>query len=227
MKIFVYENYEKMSRAAAQFLAAQLMEKPCSHIGLTAGKTPMGLFQELIRLYEEGQHVFSEAWYYNLEEIIGYGPDSPESYCVILRNLLLDHIGVAPERMRMPNGLAKDPAAECLRFDEYLDSLPAGGLDIQVLGLGQDGHIGCNRPGDTLTAHSHVVSLSRGRTGTALGMSSIMKANCLLMLANGEDKAQAVADMCNGAISTHCPSTFLQLHPNTLVLLDQAAASRL
>lgn len=109
MKIFVYENYEKMSRAAAQFLAAQLMEKPCSHIGLTAGKTPMGLFQELIRLYEEGQHVFSEAWYYNLEEIIGYGPESPESYCVILRNLLLDHVGVAPERMRMPNGLAKDP----------------------------------------------------------------------------------------------------------------------
>lgn len=175
MKIFVYENYEKMSRAAAQFLAAQLMEKPCSHIGLTAGKTPMGLFQELIRLYEEGQHVFSEAWYYNLEEIIGYGPESPESYCVILRNLLLDHVGVAPERMRMPNGLAKDPAAECLRFDEYLDSLPAGGLDIQVLGLGLDGHIGCNRPGDTLTAHSHVVSLSRGRTGTALGMSSIRR----------------------------------------------------
>ncbi len=227
MNIFVYENYEKMSRAAARFLTARLMENPRGHIGLTAGKTPLGLFQELIRLYEEGQHVFAEAWYYNLEEVIGHSTDSPESYCTVLRDLLLNHVGVAPDHMRMPDGLAEDPAAECRLFDDYLDSLPSGGLDVQVLGLGKDGHIGCNRPGDTLTAPSHVVSLSRGRTGTALGMGGIMRAKCLMMLANGEDKAQAVADMCHGAISTHCPATFLQLHPNSLVFLDQAAASRL
>lgn len=227
MKIFVYENYKKMSQAAAQLIAAQLMEKPCSHIGLTAGKTPVGLYQELIELYQKGQHIFADAWYYNLEEVIGYSPDSAESYCTVLREMLLNHVGVASNRMPMPSGLAEDPAMECVRFDHYLDNLPSNGLDIQVLGLGTDGHIGCNRPGDTLSAASHVVNLSRGRTGLAMGMSSIMKSKCLLMLANGEEKAQSVADMCYGPISTHCPSTFLQLHPNTLVLLDKAAASRL
>lgn len=227
MKIRVYETYEEMSRAAANLVAAQLLIKPNSHIGLTAGKTPAGMFQELIKIYREGTACFADAWFYNLEEVIGYGPDSPESYHSVFCSLLLDHVGANPAHMRLPNGLAEDIAGECAKFDTLLESLPGGGLDMQVLGIGADGHIGCNRPGKTLTAGTHPVSLSRGRTGTAMGMRSIMQAKCLLLLANGEDKAQAIADMLHAEISTGCPATFLQLHPNTIVLLERAAASSL
>ena len=175
MQIFVFDHYDKMSQVAAQFLASQLFQNPVSHIGLTAGKTPLGLYRELIKLYQDGQDIFSRAWYYNLEEALGCGPASPASYSTVLRELLLDHVGVSPDHIIMPNGLAEPPENECIRFDATLEALPSGGLDLQVLGIGTDGHIGCNRPGETLSAASHIVGLSRGRTGIAMGMGAIMR----------------------------------------------------
>lgn len=227
MKIFVYDTYDKLSQVAANFVAAQLLKNPSSHIGLTLGNTPAGMYRELIKLHQEGKVSFSDAWFYNLEEVIGYGPDSPESYRAAYRKLLFDHVGIEPSRMRLPNGLTEDVETECSSFDSLLNHLPGNGLDLQILGLGLDGHIGCNNPGNTLLSASHPVGLSRGRRGMAMGMGSIMHAKCLLMLANGEDKAKAVADMCCAPVTPRCPSTFLQLHPNTIVMLDQAAASQL
>lgn len=227
MRFFVYEDYDQMSQAAARFVASQLLMKPNSNIGLTAGKTPAGMFRELIKFYQEGKVSFADAWFSNLEEVIGFGPDSPESYRSVFRDLLLGHVDSGPERMYLPNGLAEDIQAESARFDATLAGLPGGGLDMQILGIGTDGHIGLNRPGDSLLAASHPVDMSRGRKGIAMGMSSIMRAKCLLMLANGEDKAEAVANMYQAPVSTRCPATFLQIHPNVIVLLDRAAASKL
>lgn len=139
-----------------------------------------------------------------------------------MRKLLLDRIKARPEQAWLPNGLAEDIARECAAFDAELK-----GLDIQILGLGLDGHIGCNNPGEVLSGPCHQVNLSRGRRGIAMGMKSIMGAKCLIMLANGADKAKAVENMCQGSITAQCPSTFLQLHSNAFVLLDQAAAIHL
>lgn len=227
MKIYVCDSYEAMSRAAADMVAAQLLLKPDSHMGLTAGKTPVGMFAELVRIYQEGRVSFSEARFYNLEEYVGCGPTDDNSCYQYLQHHLISKVNAQKESLLLPDGLSKDIDHECAAYDTLLGGLPGGGLDMQILGIGADGHIGCNRPQEVLHAESHHVCLPSGRQVAAMGIRSIMLARHLLLIANGADKAQAVADMCSGAIKTSVPATLLQLHPNVTVILDKEAASQL
>lgn len=225
MRILKCDTYEEMSRSAADQVAAQLLVKPDSHLGLTAGKTPLGMFAELVKLFREGRISFARAHFYNLEEMVGWGPEDEASCCRYLRRNLIDLTDADPKNLLLPNGLSSDIDSECAKYDALFDALPDGRLDMQVLGIGSDGHIGCNRPQEKLHVESHNVRLGPDRYAAAMGMRSILLAKRLVLVANGKDKAQAVADMCGGVITTAVPATFLQLHPDVTVILDKDAAS--
>ncbi len=227
MKIHVYNSYEEMSCAAADFVAAQLVLNPALQLGLTAGKTPIGMFAELVRLYQAGKISFAKASFYNLEEMVGYAPDAPESCRSFLNRHLLEHVDAQPGSLYLPDGMANDVEAECAKYDALFNNLPDGRLDTQILGIGSDGHIGCNRPAEELISVSHTIELSPGNVAAAMGVRSIMLAKTLVLIANGESKSKAIADMCSGKITTAVPATLLQLHPDVHVFLDKAAASML
>ena len=226
MKLRVFDSYEKMSRAAAGLVAAQLLLKPDSHLGLTAGSTPVGMFAELVKLHREGGVSFSEAWFYNLEEREGPDPLDERTCRSYLHRHLLDHVDARAGRLLLPDGQAGDMDGACAAYDALFAALPNGQLDMQVLGIGGDGHIGMNRPSQVLSAAAHMVSTGGARYA-AMGLRSIMLAKRLVLLANGAGKARAVADMCSGSITTAVPATLLQLHPDVTVLLDRPAASML
>lgn len=226
MKIRIFDTYERMCQAAADLVAAQLLLKPDSHLGLTAGKTPVGMFAELIKLYQAGRVSFSNAWFYNLEEKMGVAPQDELSCHSYLHRHLLDHVDAKPERLRLPDGLSQDVEEECVRYEALLNSLPDGRLDMQILGIGSDAHIGMNRPAQALTSACHRVERP-AFTYAAMGVRSILLAKRIVLMANGEDKAQAVADMCGGTISAEVPATLLQLHPEVTILLDRGAAAKI
>lgn len=228
MRVQIYDTYEEMSRAAADLVAAQLLQKPNSHLGLTAGNTPVGMCAELVKLYKEGHVSFAKCTMYNLEEMADIAPEDPDC----LRNRffharLLDFVDADDKQLLLPNGFADGIEAACKKYDELMDSLPDGRLDFQVLGIGADAHIGMNRPKETLTPQAHVEYLKSGRPTCAMGLRHIMLAKRILMIANGEEKAEAVAKMCHGPITTMAPASLLQLHPDVVVLLDKPAASKL
>ncbi len=228
MRVQIYDTYEEMSRAAADLVAAQLLQKPNCHLGLTAGSTPVGLCAELVNLYKEHRVSFAECTLYNLEEMADIPPEDPNS----LRNKffhahLLDHVDADDKQLILPDGLAGGIPEECKKYDDLMDSLPDGRLDMQVLGIGADAHIGMNRPKETLTAEAHVEYNKAGRPTCAMGLRHIMHAKKIIMIANGEEKADAVAKMVNGPITTMAPASLLQMHSDVVVLLDKPAASKL
>ncbi len=227
MKIHVYDSYDKVSRAAADLIAAQLVMKPDSHLGLTAGSTPVGMFKELVKLHKERSLSFAEAWLYNLEELVGFGPDEEGSCYKYFRNHLLQHVDAKPENFRLPDGLTKDIENECVKFEALFNSLPQGRLDMQILGLGTDAHIGMVYPNSELPIQWHKMKYGDDRYAIAMGMRSILLAKQIVVLATGESKAQAVAEMCGKKITTQIPASFLQLHPDVTIILDQTAASKL
>lgn len=226
MKIQIYDTYEAMSSAAADMVAAQLLIKPDSHLGLTAGSTPVGMFAALTELYKNHHVSFSNCWFYNLEEMML--PDSDPGTC---RNYFYRHFinqtDARPERLILPNALAENTKAECANYDKVLASLPDGQLTMQILGIGSDAHIGMNRPNEKLDSLCHPARSGKGIGAIAMGVSQILKAKKIILLANGEAKAQAVADMYHENITTTIPATLLQLHPDVTIFLDKDAASRL
>jgi 6-phosphogluconolactonase/Glucosamine-6-phosphate isomerase/deaminase len=227
MKIRVYDSYEKVSRAAADLIAAQLLLKPDSHLGLTAGSTPVGMFKELITLYKEGSVSFADAWFYNLEEMVGFGPEDEGSCYKYLRDHLLDHVDAKLEHLRLPDGLAEDIDNECEKYEALFNGLPEGRLDMQVLGLGTDAHIGMNKPDTELLTECYHVNPGTSHSAVAMGMRSMLLAKRIVLIATGENKAQAVAEMCSKKITTQAPATFLQLHPDVTIIVDKAAASKI
>ena len=226
MKIQIYNTYEEMSSAAADLVAAQLRLKPTSHLGLTAGSTPIGMFAALTELYTNHHVSFADCWFYNLEEMVL--PISDPGTC---RNYFhrhfIDQTDAKPERLILPNGQAENTMEECAHYDKILEDLPDGQLDMQILGIGSDAHIGMNRPNEKLDPLCHPARSGKGVDAIAMGVSQILKAKRIILLANGEAKAQAVADMCHEKITTAIPATLLQLHPNVTIFLDKEAASKL
>lgn len=226
MKLHIYDTYEEMSRAAANVVAAQLLLKSNSHMGLTAGKTPVGMFAELVRLYQNKTVSFADAWFYNLEEKIGVSKDDPSTCRSYFHKHFMDETDASPERLLLPDSQTQDIPAECQKYDELLSSLPDGRLDMQILGIGEDAHIGMNRPNETLNPAAHK-ELRPGGDYIAMGVGHILLAKRILLIANGESKAQAVADMFEQGISSAVPATLLKLHPDVIVLVDKPAASKL
>ena len=241
MRIVIVRDYDQMSRKAACILAAQLIQRPESVLGLATGDTPRGLYRELIHLHGEGEIDFSRASSFNLDEYVGLGADNPQSYHYFMRDQLFNHVNINAGRTHIPDGTASDIEAECLHYEETI--LGAGGIDIQILGLGRDGHIGFNEPGRELNARTHHAHLNDSTieanarffanreevptSAITMGIGTIMAARRILLLASGPSKAEPVRGMVRGPITPELPASVLQLHPDAIVILDEAAAALL
>lgn len=239
MQIHVYDHAQQVGQAAATLLAAQLISKPDSVLGLATGSTPIPTYQALISLYRAGVVDFSSASSFNLDEYVGLPVEHGCSYHSFMREQLFDHVNMPADHIHIPDGNAADPQTECARYDQAIAA--AGGIDIQVLGIGRNGHIGFNEPADEFSKGTHCVDLTEStieansrlfekeedvpRQAYTMGTQTIMNARCILVVANGENKAQAVRDMCFGPIVPTCPASILQLHPNVFVVCDDAALS--
>lgn len=241
MKILITENYEKMSRHAARILASQLTLKPESVLGLATGGTVTGMYQRLIALHREDGLDFSQAIAFNLDEYTPIAPEDPQSYHSFMRKQLFDHVNFSAGSTHIPDGLATDVEAECRRYEASIQQ--AGGIDIQVLGIGRNGHIGFNEPDITFEAGTHQVTLDEQtildnaryfssveavpKRAISMGIKTIMHARRILLLASGLEKSDAVHRMIYGKITPTLPASILQLHPDVILVIDRSAAALL
>lgn len=241
MKIYCMENYEEMSRKAAGIMAAQIIAKPDSVLGLATGSTPIGMYKELIKGYEAGDLDFSQIKSVNLDEYVGLEPTHDQSYRYFMQNNLFNHVNIDDANTNVPQGLSKDPAAECERYNQVMRDL--GGIDIQVLGMGHNGHIGFNEPDDYFPLETHVVDLQEStinanarffasaddvpKQAMTMGIGNIMNAKKILVVVSGEDKAEIVKKAFTGPVTPQVPASILQLHPDVILVGDKAALSKL
>lgn len=239
MKVIVTKNYDEMSRVAAELFAEVLREKPDGVLGLATGDTPIGLYQNLIAMYREGTLDFSHATSVNLDEYYPITPDNDQSYRYFMNHQLFDHVNMDKARTYVPDGTTKDPDAFCREYEAKIDAL--GGVDVQVLGIGRNGHIGFNEPDDELIPITHLTALTEStieanarffaseddvpKHALTMGVQSVFKARRILVLASGKNKAEAVRGMLNGNLSTRLPASLLQLHPDVTLICDEDAYS--
>lgn len=232
MKIISVESYRKLSRFGANLIAAQIAVKPRSVLGLATGSSPVGIYRDLIDRYRAGELDFSEVTSINLDEYIGLSPDHPQSYRRFMQENLFDHVNIDPARTFVPNGLAPDLDAECEAYDKRISDL--GGIDLQLLGIGLDGHIGFNEPSDAFMKPTHVAELHQStitansrffanedevpRRAISMGVGGIMQARKILLVANGIAKRTIVNRAFNGPITPRIPASILQLHPDVTVI---------
>ena len=239
MRIVRAKDYDDMSRKAGNIMAAQVVAKPDCVLGLATGSTPIGAYKRLIEGYEAGDIDFSQVKTYNLDEYRGLPGDHDQSYRYFMNVNLFDHVNIDKANTHVPDGLMEDYEAACAEYDAAVAA--AGGQDLQLLGIGNNGHIGFNEPGDAFVKGTHCVDLTEStiqansrlfdsiddvpRQAYTMGIGTIMAAKMVLVMANGEVKAQAVHDMIYGPITPSCQASILQLHPNVVVVADEAALS--
>lgn len=239
MKICVCQSYSEMSKVAADIIADVITSKPDCVLGLATGDTPKGTYKALIEKYSAGELDFSAAHSVNLDEYYPISPDNDQSYHYFMKQQLFDHVNIKPENTAVPDGSAKNAEDACRAYEEHIDSL--GGIDIQVLGIGRNGHIGFNEPADELCAVTHLTALTEDtidansrffenasdvpRHAITMGIGSIFKARKVIILANGESKAEAIRATVCGGITTSVPASLLQLHPDVTVICDEQAYS--
>ncbi|MDU2241382.1 MAG: glucosamine-6-phosphate deaminase [Paenibacillus sp.] len=237
LNIIKTSSEQQFNETGAGIIASLLQSNPRAILGLATGSTPVGVYEKLIELYKEGSVSFKQASSYNLDEYIGLPADHPESYRRFMDEKLFNHIDIVPENTHVPSGTAADPEQAAKDYAKLLDE--AGQIDLQLLGLGHNGHIGFNEPGEELTGPPHVVKLEeRTRLANArffnsidevpthaltMGIGSILQAKQILLMAKGEDKAEIIAKALKGPITTQCPASLLQTHSNVVVVVDQAA----
>ena len=241
MRTYITEDYQAMSRRAAHIIAAQVHLNPACVLGLATGSTPIGMYKQLIEWYKAGDLDFSQVKSVNLDEYAGLAPTHDQSYRYFMQSNLFDHVDIVPENTRVPDGLTKDALAFCAGYDAYIRS--QGYVDLQLLGIGRNGHIGFNEPDDHFVKETHVVDLAEStidanarffasrddvpKQAISMGMGAIMGAKKVLLCASGEDKADAICRAVSGAITPQCPGSILQLHPNVVLVADEAALSKL
>lgn len=237
MNIRIFEHEEDLNATGAGLIASLLQTKPRAVLGLATGSSPVGIYKHLIALYEKGLVSFAQASSFNLDEYVGLPKDHPESYRHFMNEQLFHHIDIDAERTHVPNGSAADLDEECQAYEQMLEE--RGPVDLQLLGIGHNGHIGFNEPGSALTGRTHVVDLKEEtrqanarffdhidevpRQAITMGVGSILKAKQILLIARGEEKADIIREAFMGPITTSCPASLLQCHPNVVVLLDRAA----
>jgi len=241
MHVIVAQDYAALSRKAAILLAGQVIHKPASVLGLATGSTPVGTYQYLVSLYQEGLVEFSQTTTFNLDEYYGLAPDNRCSYAWFMRHHLFQYINDSPAKVHIPNGLADDVEVECLAYEEKIRQ--AGGIDLQLLGIGRNGHIGFNEPDLKFESGTHLVELDEEtiaanarffespdqvpRQAISMGIKTIMRSRRIILLASGAEKAQAVYEMIYGKITPELPASVLQLHPDATVIADREAAQLL
>lgn len=241
MNIIIADTYEEMSRKAADVIADCLAKDPSCVLGLATGSTPIGLYAELVRDCEAGKISFADATTFNLDEYRGLDPRHDQSYRYFMQQNLFDHVNVDVARTHVPDGSNPDADAACAAYEEAIAQ--AGGVDLQLLGLGHNGHIGFNEPCDCFPVDTHVVELTEStiqansrlfdsidevpREAYTMGIGTIMRAAKVLVVANGEGKAQIVRDAFFGPVTPQVPASMLQLHPDVTVIVDKEAGALL
>ncbi len=240
MRIYKAKDYEDMSKKAANILSAQILMKPNCTLGLATGSTPIGMYNQLVDFYNKGDLDFSGVTSVNLDEYKGLDASNDQSYAYFMNHHLFDKVNINKENTYLPNGLAEDAEAECKRYTDLIYSL--GGVDLQLLGIGHNGHIGFNEPGDVFNKDVHCVNLTERtieankrffasveempKQAYSMGIKTIMHAKKILLIASGEDKADAVAKAFFGEITPQVPGSILQLHNDVILIADEAALSK-
>jgi len=239
MRIIQTDTYQAMSRKAAAVIAAQVIAKPDSTLGLATGDSPLGVYQCLIDWHKSGDIDFSQVKTVNLDEYRGLSPDDEQSYRFFMYKNLFSGINVPAENRHIPDGLAGDPAAECARYDDVIAR--CGGIDLQLLGIGNNGHIGFNEPADAFTKGTHCVGLTDSTIDAnsrffakredvpvrayTMGVRTILSARKIVLIATGERKAQIIKQAFFGDITPLVPASALQLHGDVTLVGDKAALS--
>lgn len=239
IRIYRAANYQELSRKAANIISAQVIMKPNCVLGLATGSSPIGTYRQLIEWYEKGDLDFREVKTVNLDEYVGLDGSNSESYRYFMNHNLFDHVNIDRMNTNVPNGKAADMEAECRRYNELIRSL--GGIDLQLLGIGRNGHIGFNEPEEAFEKETHLVHLTEStieansrlfdsvdevpRMAVTMGIKSIMQAKKILLIASGEDKADAVKKALFGPVTPRVPASILQIHHDLTVVADDAALS--
>lgn len=237
MKILKFSSYEEMSAAAADIIAKQINVKGDSVLGLATGSTPVGMYKKLVEMNKSGLIDFSNIKTVNLDEYYPISPSNRQSYRYFMNDNLFDHVNINKANTYVPNGEAEDPDAECENYEKIVKSL--GTVDIQVLGIGQNGHIGFNEPEENLYLYTHKTALTENTiaansrfftedeviptSALTMGMGTIFSAKKILLLINGKAKREVFKQLLSDRITTACPATLLKLHPNVIVLCDSEA----
>ena len=239
MRILKVKNYDEMSKKAAAVIAAQIVAKPDSVLGLATGSTPIGTYQYLVKKYQERELDFSGIKTANLDEYKGLTKENDQSYYYFMNTNLFQHVNIDMNNTNIPNGMAEDANAECSRYEEVIKEL--GGVDLQLLGLGHDGHIGFNEPEDHFAKQTHCVDLTEmtieankrffasaddvPKQAFTMGIGTIMRARKVLMIVSGKDKAAILKEALYGPVTPQVPASILQFHPDAIVIADEDALS--
>lgn len=232
MKLIKATDYNDLSRKTANIISAQVILKPNCVLGLATGSTPIGTYKQLIEWYKKGDLDFSETTTVNLDEYCGLSPENNQSYRYFMNTNFFDHININKEKTFVPNGLASDFEAECKRYDNLIEFL--GGVDLQLLGIGRNGHIGFNEPDNSFEKTTHTVDLDEStiqanarffnsieevpKKAITMGIKTIMQAKKVILIANGPDKLDIIQRAVNGPVSPEVPASILQFHPDFTVI---------
>lgn len=241
MKIYKAKDYKDMSRKAANIISAQVIMKPNCVLGLATGSTPIGTYDQLVEWYNKGDLDFSEVTTVNLDEYKGLPRTNDQSYYYFMHQHLFDRVNIDPERTNVPNGMEPDAEKECGRYEELIRSL--GGVELQLLGLGHNGHIGFNEPGEAFEKETHCVDLTEStieankrffasaddvpKQAYTMGIKTIMQAKKILIVVNGENKADIVERAFFGPVTPEVPASILQLHNDVTLVGDEAALAKI
>ena len=242
MKIIRAKDYKDMSRKAANIISAQVIMKPNCVLGLATGGTPVGAYAQLVDWYNKGDLDFSEVTTVNLDEYRGLPKEHPQSYWYFMNENLFSKVNIDPAKTNLPDGTNLDTAAECARYNGIIHKL--GGIDLQLLGIGPNGHIGFNEPGEAFELETHCIDLAPTtieankrffdgnealvpKQAYTMGIKTIMQARKVLVVANGLAKAKAVKAVVSGPVTPECPGSILQMHPDCILVADEEALSLL
>jgi glucosamine-6-phosphate deaminase len=241
MEVVVKQSYEEMSKVAAQMVAEVLNTKPNAVLGMATGSTPLGLYQELVRMYERGELDFSRVVTFNLDEYVGLPGNHPQSYGYFMQENFFKHVNVQPQNINVPSGTTSNYPAFCDWYEKRIAE--CGGIDVQILGIGSDGHIAFNEPTSSLSSRTRLKTLSKQTIddnarfferrddvpiyAITMGVGTILEAREIILLANGANKADAIAAAVEGPVTSMITASALQMHPSTRVYVDEPAASKL
>jgi len=240
MKLYRAKDYYDMSRKAANIISAQIIMKPNCVLGLATGSTPVGAYKQLIEWYNKGDLDFSRVKTANLDEYKGLTRDNDQSYYHFMKQNLFMHVNIDVTNTHIPDGMESDAQKEAARYEEILRNL--GGIDLQILGLGHNGHIGFNEPSDIFPKDTHIVDLQEStieankrffesvdlvpRQAYTMGIGTIIRAKKILLMVSGEDKAEILYNALCGPVTSKVPASILQLHPDVIIVADEAALSK-
>lgn len=240
MRIYKTKNYEEMSRTAANIISALMILKPDCTLGLATGSSPIGVYNQLTEWYKKGDLDFSQVTSVNLDEYKGLPKENEQSYYHFMHEYLFDKVNINTDNTYLPDGMNMDSEAEGNRYEALIKSL--GDIDLQLLGLGRNGHIGFNEPGDVFEKATHCVDLKEStieankrffdsaddvpKQAYSMGIGTILKSKKLLVVVSGEEKADALRDSICGPVTPHVPGSILQFHPDVIIVADEAALSK-